>query len=74
MTFSAVIRFTGAVITALSIAVATYGPASSVLAFSVGAAAAYGLMLLTGVSCAGEICRTLGPGCNRFLGVLHRFA
>ena len=48
MTFSAVIRFTGAVITALSIAVATYGPASSVLAFSVGAAAAYGLMLLTG--------------------------
>jgi uncharacterized membrane protein YjjB (DUF3815 family) len=48
MTFSAVIRFTGAVITALSIAVAAYGPASSVLAFSVGAAAAYGLMLLTG--------------------------
>lgn len=48
MTFSAVIRFTGAVITALSIAVAVYGPASSVLAFSVGAAAAYGLMLWTG--------------------------
>lgn len=48
MTFSAVIRFTGAIIVALSLVVAVYGPNSALLALGVGAAAAYGLVLLAG--------------------------
>jgi uncharacterized membrane protein YjjB (DUF3815 family) len=48
MTLSVVLRFTGSIIVALSIVVAMYGPSSVVLSFGVGAAAAYGLVLLAG--------------------------
>jgi len=48
MTLSGALRCTGAVITILSLLVAVYAPASAVLSLFVGAAAAYGLVLLMG--------------------------